>query len=85
MQVQLSTARDVAAAAFILAALALPVLIPLPGSDAARMQVRFRTGEMTTAKDFSTVTSLSACTVMAAALSFEDRDTGEYTRVACAE
>jgi len=79
-----STARDIAAGTFVLAALTLP-LVPLPGGNPAQMQVQYRTSEMAKAKDFSTTTSHSACTVMAAALSYENRDTGEYTRIACAD
>jgi hypothetical protein len=49
------------------------------------MKVHFRTSEMETPRAFSTETSRSVCTVMAAALSYEDPSTGEYTHVACSE
>jgi hypothetical protein len=47
--------------------------------------VHFRTGQMTDPRAFTTETSRSVCTVMAAALSYEDPHTGEYTHVACGE
>jgi hypothetical protein len=79
-----SSARDTVIGSLVLLALALPFL-PVPGDGAARMQVHFRTGEMTKAQSFTTDTSRSICTVMAAALAYEKPDTGEYTRVACGE
>jgi hypothetical protein len=79
-----STARDLAAGIFVVAVLAMPFASTL-WDGAARMKVHFRTSEMEKPRAFSTETSLSVCTVMAAALSYEDPSTGEYTHVACSE
>jgi hypothetical protein len=84
MQIKVSTARDMLVAALLLFLLALPFL-PIPGDGVARMRVHFRTGQMADPRAFTAETSRSVCTVMAAALSYEDRDTGEYTHVACGE
>ncbi len=77
-----STLRDVVGGALVLGALALPVVHTL-SDGAARMEVRFRTNDMDNAKGFSAQTSQSACEVLAAALSYENRATGEYTHIAC--
>jgi hypothetical protein len=84
MQGMGSTARDVAAGILVFAALAMPFASML-WDGAARMKVHFRTSEMEKPRAFSTETSRSVCTVMAAALSYEDPSTGEYTHVACSE
>jgi hypothetical protein len=84
MQGKGSTARDVAAGIFVAIALAMPFASML-WDGAARMKVHFRTSEMAKPRAFSTETSRSVCTVMAAALSYEDPSTGEYTHVACSE
>jgi hypothetical protein len=75
---------ELVAAGLVLTALALPFL-HVPGDGTARMWVNFRTTEMAKAKAFSTETSRSVCTVMAAALSYENPTTGEFTRVDCRE
>lgn len=64
--------------------LALPFL-PLPGDGMTRMEVHFRTGEMRRPHSFSADTKRSICQVMSAALAFEDRATGEYTRITCSD
>jgi hypothetical protein len=79
---QAKTLRDVAAGALVLAALGLP-LAHLLGDGMARMQVRFRTTEMAKPRTFTTETSSSVCTVMAAALAYEDPGTGTFTQVDC--
>ena len=84
MQIKRSTVRDMIAAGFVLLALALP-FVPMPGDGTARMQVHFRTGDMSKPRAFSTETSRRVCTVMAAALDYENPTTGEYTHVACGE
>ena len=84
MQANLSTARDMVVAALLLLLLALPFL-PIPGDGTAHMRVHFRTGQMAHPRAFTTETSRSVCTVMAAALTYEDPSTGEYTRVACGD
>jgi hypothetical protein len=84
MQAKFSNARDMVLAALLLLILALPFL-PIPGDGTAQMQVHFRTSQMTDSRAFTTETSRSVCTVMAAALTYEDPHTGEYTHVACSE
>jgi hypothetical protein len=84
MQAKLSAARDMLVAALLLLFLALPFL-PIPGDGVARMRVHFRTSQMADPRAFTTETSRSVCTVMAAALSYEDPHTGEYTQVACGD
>jgi hypothetical protein len=79
-----SSLRDVAAAVLVTGALALPFL-PFPGDGAARMKVHFRTADAEHARAFTTETSRSLCLVMAAALTYENRDSGTFTRVACDE
>ena len=79
-----STLRDAAAGLLVLAALALPVL-RMASDGAARMHIHFRTTEMAKPQAFTTETSRDVCAVMAAALTREDPETGEYTHVACAE
>jgi hypothetical protein len=79
-----SMLRDVTAGIFVAAALTMPFASML-WDGAARMKVHFRTSEMEKPRAFSTETSKSVCPVMAAALSFENPSTGEYTHVACSE
>ncbi|HYM02431.1 MAG TPA: hypothetical protein VET85_05745 [Stellaceae bacterium] len=76
--------RDAAAAVIVLIALALPIL-PRVVDGAARMHVHFRTGDMEAPRVFTTDTSRDVCAVMAVALAFEDSETGDFTRVACAD
>lgn len=77
-----SLLRDVAAGLLVLATLSLPFL-PLPGDGAARMKVDFRTSADARPQLLSTRTTRSVCTVMAAALSYDDPSTGAFTRVKC--
>lgn len=84
MQGKPSTFRDVAAGVLVALALALP-FVPLPGDGAARMKVHFRTSQAEPPHAFSTETSRSVCTVMAATLSYENPDNGAFTHVACSE
>ncbi len=66
----------------VLAGLALP-LMPIPGDMQARMEVRFHTAGMKATRVFATSTMWSACEALAAALSYEDPDTGSFTRITC--
>ncbi|HZB91724.1 MAG TPA: hypothetical protein VE397_09800 [Stellaceae bacterium] len=77
-----STARDLVAALLVLTALALPFL-PFPGDGLARMKVHFRADAREKPQLLSTETSRSVCVVMAAALSYDDPETGAFTRVNC--
>lgn len=77
-----STARTVAVSLPVVLGLALPFL-PVPGDGATRMHVRFHTPGMAAPRAFSAATTRSICTVMAAALSFENRQAGTYTRITC--
>ncbi|HXY98963.1 MAG TPA: hypothetical protein VEI03_03115 [Stellaceae bacterium] len=84
MQDKRTTLRDLAAGVFVTLALALPFL-HLPGDGAARMKVHFRSDDGGRARVLSTETSRSLCTVMAAALSYDDPATGAFTRVNCTD
>lgn len=84
MRVESSSLRDMAAGALVLIALLLPVL-PFTADSKARMRVHFRTMEMTNPRAFTAETSRGVCTAMAAVLTYENPDTGEYTRVACGD
>lgn len=84
MQDKRSTLHDMAAGLLVVLALALP-FVRLPGDSAARMKVHFRSDNGETPRVLSTETSHSLCTVMAAALSYEDPDTGAFTQVNCSE
>jgi hypothetical protein len=77
-----SSFGDAVAALIVVAALALPFL-PVPGDGAADMKVNFRTGTGEPPQVLSTETSSSLCTVMAAALSYDDPSTGTFTKVRC--
>jgi hypothetical protein len=83
MHVKRSTLHDIAAGAIIAAALALP-FVPLPGDGAARMKVHFRT-DTGKPQSFSAETSQSVCSIMAAALSYENPKDGAFTDVKCTE
>jgi hypothetical protein len=78
-----STARAIALSLPVFLGLALPFL-PVPGDGAARMHVHFHTAGMAAPRAFSATTTRSICAVMAAALAFENHETGAYTRVTCA-
>ena len=82
MQGKPSEARDLAASLLVLTALALPFM-PFPGDGAARMKVHFRTQASDKPQLLSTQTSRSVCRVMAAALSYDNPETGAFTRVKC--
>ena len=83
MQVKRSSFHDITAVALVLAVLAVPVMHLV--SDAARMHIKFRTPEMAKPQTFTTDTSRSVCTLMAATLTYENPDTGAFTRVDCGE
>ncbi|MGO8916505.1 MAG: hypothetical protein ACLQJR_11425 [Stellaceae bacterium] len=84
MQDKRSMLRDMAAGLIVVVALALP-FVRLPGDSAARMKVHFRSDNGETPRVLSTKTSASLCAMMAAALSYEDPDTGAFTQVNCIE
>jgi hypothetical protein len=77
-----STLRDATAALLMLTALALPFL-PVPGDGFARMKVHFRSAGTLKPQLVSTDASRSLCTVMAAALAYENPKTGAFRRVTC--
>ncbi|HEV2549058.1 MAG TPA: hypothetical protein VGU20_17080 [Stellaceae bacterium] len=83
MHIRRSSFHDIAAVALVLAALAVPVMHLV--SDAARMHIKFRTAEMAKPHTFTTDTSRSTCTLMAAALAYENPETGAFTQVDCGE
>jgi hypothetical protein len=79
-----STLHDMVAGTLILLALALP-FVPTLGDGSARMKVHFRAAEGEAARVFSANTSRRVCSAMAAALSYDNPDTGAFTRVNCAD
>lgn len=79
---RLSTLGDAAAGFVVLAALVLPFL-PVPGDGAARIKVHFRAATGETPHMLSAKTSSSLCAVMAAALAYENPETGSFTEVKC--
>jgi hypothetical protein len=83
MHIRRSSFNDIAVVALVLAALAVPVMHLV--SDAARMHINFRSAEMAKPQTFTTDTSRSTCALMAAALGYENPETGAFTRVDCGE
>ena len=75
-------ARDILLSLLVMLGLALPFL-PLPGDMRTRMEVHFQAPGMTAPRSFSVATTVSACTVLARALEYDDTATGHYTRIAC--
>lgn len=78
-----STLHDMIILTLLMLALALPFL-RLASDGAARMKMHFRTEEMAKPRAFTAETSRSVCTVMAAALTYEEPD-GTFTQVKCEE
>jgi hypothetical protein len=74
--------REVAISLIILLGLSVPFL-PVPGDYMTRMEVRFYARGMATPHAFTARTLHNICTVMAAALAYEDPQTGQYTRITC--
>jgi hypothetical protein len=66
----------------VLLGLALP-LMPLPGDTPAHLEARYRVAGMKAAHAFAATTSWTACTVLAAALVYNDPATGTFTRITC--
>jgi len=83
MHIKWSNGRDIAISLAVLVALALPFM-PVPGDHMTRMEVRFNTGAAAP-RAFNTRTLHSICTVAAAALAYEDPQTGQYTRITCGD
>jgi len=73
---------EIALSLAVLLGLALP-LMPIPGDAPAHMEVRFRAAGARATHAFATRTMWSACTVLAAALTYEDPTTGTFTRITC--
>jgi hypothetical protein len=77
-----ATFREAAAAAFVAAALVLPLALPLLGG-ATHAKVQFRTSETEPARVLTLRTSKSVCATAAAALSYGDPTNGAYTEINC--
>jgi hypothetical protein len=75
--------REVVLSLLVFLALALP-LVPVPGDGLTRVDVRFRTHEMAQPRAFTVETKRSTCQLIEKFLAFENPDTGEFTRVSCA-
>lgn len=82
MQDKASALRDATAALIVAASLALPFL-PLPGDGTARMKVDFRIPGDKKPQLVLTETTRSVCAVMAAALAYDNPQTGAFTRINC--
>jgi|SRR5215469_1027198 len=74
--------RLAAGSLLVLFGLALP-FIPVPGDQFTRMAVRFRTAAMAEPKGFIADAPANICAVLAAALTYEDRASGHFTRIDC--
>jgi hypothetical protein len=77
-----STGRDLAILALLVLALAVP-LMPVPGDYMTRVHVRFHAHAMAAPRAFTARTLHSVCTVLAAAVAYDDPRTGHYTRISC--
>ena len=62
--------------------LALP-FIPLPGDQATRIAVEFRTAEMAAPRSFTARTTGNICYALAAAMAYDDPANGRFTRIDC--
>ena len=82
MQLKRSTGRDLAISFLVLLALAIPFM-RVPGDHMTWIHVRFHTRGMAAPRAFTARTLHSVCTVMAAALAYNDPRTGQYTRISC--
>ncbi len=82
MQIKWSAGRDLAISLLVLLILAIP-FVPVPGDHVTRVDVRFHTSSMAAPRAFTARTLHSICTVMAAALAYNDPHTGQYTRISC--
>ena len=58
-------------------------LMPIPGDHPARIAVQFRHTGMASPRRCAASGDASLCAVLAAALSFQDRANGGFTRVDC--
>lgn len=76
--------REIALSFVVFLGLALPFM-PVPGDGLTRMDVHFHTSGMARPHAFTAQTKRSICQVLAATLAFESPETGEYTRITCAE
>jgi len=75
--------REVAAGAFVAAALVVPLALPLLNDGATHAKVEFRTSETEPARVLTLRTSKSVCATAAAALSYGDPKDGAYTEINC--
>ena len=78
-----ATFCEAAAAAFVAAALVVPLALPLLGDGATHAKVQFRTSETEPARVLTLRTSKSVCATAAAALSYGDPRDGTYTEINC--
>jgi hypothetical protein len=76
--------REIALSLIVFLGLAVPFM-PLPGDGTTRIDVRFQTSDMEKPQGFSTYTRRSICSLLSMSLDFDNPDTGEYTRIDCAE
>ena len=74
--------RLAAGSLLVLFGLALP-FIPLPGDHITRIAIKFRTEARAEPRSFTADTSANICTVLAAALAYDDPTSGGFTRIDC--
>lgn len=82
MHINWSAGRDLAISLLVLLSLAIPFM-SFPGDHLTRMEVRFHASGIQPPRAFTARTLHSVCTVMAAALAYDDPKTGQYTRINC--
>jgi hypothetical protein len=75
--------RELAAGAFVAAALVLPLALQLLADGATRAKVQFRTSDTEPARILTVKISKSVCATAAAALSYGDPGDGAYTEINC--
>ena len=66
----------------VLLGLAVPFL-PIPREHSTRIAVRFQTADMPRPNSFTVHTSSHICHVLAALLSYQDPDSGEFMQITC--
>jgi hypothetical protein len=79
-----STVSQATVSFIVLLGLAVP-FIPFPTDHLTRIAVRFQTGDMTQPSSFTVRTHHAICAVMSSLMSYEDPQTGEFTRIDCGE
>lgn len=77
-----SNRTELALSLLVFLGLALPFM-PLPGDARTHAEVRFHTSDMSEPRSFAASTTRSVCSVLAAALDYDDPATGNFTTITC--